>query len=35
MYQKNAGLKMEQEFNGIIPVDDFKTCLKAFGIFLN
>ena len=35
MYQKNAGLKMDQEFNGIIPVGDFKTCLKAFGNFLN
>jgi hypothetical protein len=35
MYQKNAGLKTEQEFNGIIPVSDFKSCLKAFGIFLS
>lgn len=30
MYQKRAGLEREMSKNAIIPIEDFKTCIRAF-----
>lgn len=32
MYQKKSGLPFSFDENCVVPIDDFKSCLKAFSI---